>query len=116
MRFPVRFVEMYEDLFMEGKTLPKRLGNAKDFTVKMEYDTELELLIVNYKGTHTLVPKTSCKQIVPANAADLGLKVQPAIDQGKNIVDPALTAHIQTHMVGAQIEDPTKPARGRKTQ
>ncbi len=135
MRFPVRFVEMYEDLFIAGTTLPKRLGAGdlkKDvkINVKMEYDTELRMLIVHHPVMSTLVPYTACKSIVPFDMACISplpngttfpnAEQQAAADR-HNANIHMNTASGQSHPMGiqpilsAQVEDPTKPARGRKT-
>lgn len=102
-RFPVSFAELHNPLFFNGNlgTKLSTQGSAARTGMRLQYDTDLALLIVEYQGKACVVPSSNIGSTTLVNPADIGIEVH----------SPGMTMNSAPHQANGPIIQPTAPAR-----
>ena len=133
MRIPVKSAILYSPLFMNGVNLGEKIGSTGEKPVRIQYDSELRLLFVQYKGAAAVISiDGGVASFMPADQKDVDLEAWP--DTKPSATPPARQRPVSTiettraqHAVPmaapsalprdpAQVEIPTQPKVGRTKQ
>lgn len=73
MRIAMKFAEVHNQVFLNGTNLGLRFGTGqvKGGEVGLVYDTNLQCLIVSFKGKATLVPFPTISSMEPVDPSIL---------------------------------------------
>ena len=133
MRIPVKSAILYSPLFMNGVNLGDKIGSTGEKPVKIQYDSELRLLFVQYKGGAAVISiDGGVASFMPKDQKDIDLEPWPELaivptppERQSRKAESAEVIRAQ-HPVPmsaprslpvnpAQVENPAQPKAGRKT-
>ncbi len=113
MRIAIINAEINRPLLIKGVNLTVKPGTNRG--VSMQFDTNLDCLLVNYKGGIALIPAASVNSMELVNPYELNSLPVGQVNQTEtNFKHPTVESppcHV-TQPISAQVENPTQPKIG----
>lgn len=92
-RFPIKAAQLHTPLFLNGSNLGDKLSPASRTGLQLQYDTDLNGLIVQYQHAACFLPSSNVASSTLVNPADIGIQNSPV---GTAPVSPQSRAPIPT--------------------